>query len=471
MRTFVAGATGVIGLPTVERLVAAGHEVTAVGRSAAAADALRALGATPVAVDLFDPTALRDAVDGHDAVVNLATSIPLGTAATRRESWALNDRLRTEASANLVDAALAAGASVYVQESVAFFYEDRGSAWIDESVPLRRTPFTPAIAAAEANAGRFTAAGGRGVVLRFGGLFDARSAHTQQLLRAARTGVSLDVGVHDAYFPTVAAADAASAVVAALEEAPAGTYNVVDDLPMTHRQQTAVWAEVLGRPVRRLPVAVTRAAPLLAPLTSTSMRVSNRRLREATSWRPASPTLRETLTSIVGTSGGAPRRRLPGAARAGLVVLLLTGLGGGLWAQLSPSSFFTDFPLGRGWVAADGPYNEHLVRDYGGLNLALAVVTWAALRSRRSAHATTVALAWLAFAIPHFTYHLHHLDLYDGIDVAGNVVGTASTAVAALAVLATATRRPGRRVAAEPPTPPRVAQRPDREEPLVPLGT
>jgi hypothetical protein len=86
-------------------------------------------------------------------------------------------------------------------------------------------------------------------------------------------------------------------------------------------------------------------------------------------------------------------------------------------------------------VAPDGPYNEHLVRDFGGLNLALAVVTAAALASRRASMATTVALAWLAYGIPHFTYHLHHLDLYDGIDVVGNVVGTFSTVGAALLVL------------------------------------
>ena len=129
-------------------------------------------------------------------------------------------------------------------------------------------------------------------------------------------------------------------------------------------------------------------------------------------------------------------------ARAGLVVLLLVGLSVGLWAQLASSSFFDDFPLGRGWVAADGPDNEHLVRDSGGMNLALAIVTWGALRSARSSQVVITALAWLAFAVPHLTSHLHHLDLYDGIDVAGDVVGTGGTAVVALVVPASAWRRP-----------------------------
>ena len=145
-------------------------------------------------------------------------------------------------------------------------------------------------------------------------------------------------------------------------------------------------------------------------------------------------------------------RPSPPWARAGLVVLLVVGLGVGLWAQLAPSSFFADFPLGRGWVAADGPYNEHLVRDFGGLNLALAIVTWGALRSGRSFQVMITALAWLAFAIPHFTYHLHHLDVYDGIDVIGNVIGTGGTAGAALVVLASAWRH--RRTPAAPAAPP-----------------
>ena len=150
-------------------------------------------------------------------------------------------------------------------------------------------------------------------------------------------------------------------------------------------------------------------------------------------------------TFVTGRSGGpAPAtRRLSAWARAGLLVLLVVGLTSGLWAQLAPSSFFDDFPLGRGWVAADGPYNEHLVRDFGGLHLALAIVTWGALRSARSSQAVVTALAWLAFAVPHVTYHLHHLDLYAGIDVAGNIIGTGGTAGAALLVLASAWRRPG----------------------------
>ena len=70
MKVFVTGATGVIGTRAVPALVAAGHEVTAVARGEAKADLVRSLGAVPVAVDLFDATAVKGAVAGHDADVN-----------------------------------------------------------------------------------------------------------------------------------------------------------------------------------------------------------------------------------------------------------------------------------------------------------------------------------------------------------------------------------------------------------------
>ena len=55
MKVFVAGATGVLGRATVPRLVAAGHDVRGAARSPEKADQLRAQGAEPVTVDLFDP--------------------------------------------------------------------------------------------------------------------------------------------------------------------------------------------------------------------------------------------------------------------------------------------------------------------------------------------------------------------------------------------------------------------------------
>jgi uncharacterized protein YbjT (DUF2867 family) len=107
MKVFLAGGTGVVGRPALAALVADGHDVTAVARGDAKAALVEGLGGTPVAVDLFDPHAVEVAVAGHEAVVNLATHIPPLGRMARKRAWAVNTRLRTEASRALVDAALA----------------------------------------------------------------------------------------------------------------------------------------------------------------------------------------------------------------------------------------------------------------------------------------------------------------------------------------------------------------------------
>jgi hypothetical protein len=113
-----------------------------------------------------------------------------------------------------------------------------------------------------------------------------------------------------------------------------------------------------------------------------------------------------------------------------LGLLAGTALLVGVWAQFFPRSFYTSFPsLGGQWVAVDGPYNEHLVRDVGGLNLALAVVTIVALVHRTAVLVRTAALAWIVYSVPHFVYHSAHLDLYDGTETVLLVVSLAMAVV------------------------------------------
>ena len=81
--------------------------------------------------------------------------------------------------------------------------------------------------------------------------------------------------------------------------------------------------------------------------------------------------------------------------RAGLAALALVGLATGVWATLSPARSTTTSPAAGAWVAADGPYNEHLVRDFGSLNLALAAVTIMALVTLGRAVVIAAAVAWL----------------------------------------------------------------------------
>jgi hypothetical protein len=78
---------------------------------------------------------------------------------------------------------------------------------------------------------------------------------------------------------------------------------------------------------------------------------------------------------------------------------VLTGLAIGLWPLLDPPGFYADFPGGpwHGWVAMDGPYNEHLIRDFAGLNLAVAAVAIGSAALGGTAHARLVGVALLLF--------------------------------------------------------------------------
>jgi nucleoside-diphosphate-sugar epimerase len=440
MRVFVAGATGVAGRRAVAQLVAAGHEVTGIARTPEKEARLRALGARPVGVSLFDPGALRAAVAGHDAVVNLATKIPPLAKAARAAAWAENERIRREASGHLVDAAIAAGAKVFVQESLAFLYGEHGDEWVDAATtPWHPSQFTEAMGVAEANAARFTEHGGRGVVLRFGRFYAPDSDQMRTIVQAARRGIALDFGTRDAYAPAIDADDVATAVVAALD-APAGTYDVVDDEPLTRAEHDRALATAVGRRrLRRLPGWMT---PKKAAHLGASQRVSNRRFREATGWAPSSPSMREGFAKLVARLQVQPA--LGGGVRAVLWVLALSALVLGAQATFMPRAFYDDFPLGRGWVAADGPYNEHLLRDFGALQLALFVMLAGALWQSTRTAARVAGIATLVFAVPHFAYHAAHLEPYGTADQVGNVVTLASMVVGGLFVVVFANRTAAR---------------------------
>jgi len=298
---FVAGATGVLGRRAVARLVESGHAVTGVARTGEKADLLRSAGVRPVRVDLFDRPAVKGAVEGHDVVVNLATHIPPMSKAALPGAWNENNRIRSEASSNLVDAALAAGAGRYVQESIAFMYPDSGDAWVDEDTPLDPPKLGESVLVAEAQARRFTASGGVGVVLRFGQFYAAEAVHTVAMVKAARKRVAPALGPKEGYLATIAADDAAAAVVAALD-APAGTYNVVDDEPMTRAEFAEAVARVLGtKPPRTLPAALARLGGENGRFYVRSQRVTNRRFKDATGWAPRFPSAAEGWAAMAPT--------------------------------------------------------------------------------------------------------------------------------------------------------------------------
>jgi hypothetical protein len=158
---------------------------------------------------------------------------------------------------------------------------------------------------------------------------------------------------------------------------------------------------------------------------------------------------------------GASRSRRSRVARALLGVLTLIGAAVGGWAEVGPVSFYRSFPgFGRHWLPPLGPYNEHLVRDFGALNLGLAAAALvAAITLTRSATATAAA-AWLVYSVPHLAFHAAHggpFDVGDDIAVLATLAAAAAAAAAAWWLVATS------------PSVPEAGSRPEREvEPRIP---
>jgi nucleoside-diphosphate-sugar epimerase len=121
VRIFLAGATGVIGVRLVPLLAEAGHQVVGMTRSPAKVDELRALGAEPVVCDVYDRDELIRAVVAvrPELLMHQLTDLPdqveeLGAFRER------NNRMRSEGTRNLLDAAAEAGAERFVAQSIAW---------------------------------------------------------------------------------------------------------------------------------------------------------------------------------------------------------------------------------------------------------------------------------------------------------------------------------------------------------------
>jgi nucleoside-diphosphate-sugar epimerase len=197
MRLLITGGTGVLGCALRPLAEAAGHELAMPGHEE---------------LDLFDPAAVADTVGNVDGVLHLATRIRPVEQISQPDAWLENDRLRADASKILVDAAIAAGAAVYVQPTVAFVYPPDGP--VSEDTPVGEVlPLLRSSLAAEQQAERFARAGGRGVVLRFG------------LLDGPGTGNYPPLSDFGA---TLHVSDAGRALLAALS-LPSGIYNVCRD--------------------------------------------------------------------------------------------------------------------------------------------------------------------------------------------------------------------------------------------------
>lgn len=302
MKIYIAGASGAIGRPLIRLLVGAGHEV--VGMTRSNADVVRELGAEPAVADAFDRDAVLAAVErsAPDVVVNQLTDLSAPFNPRKYDEWlAGTNRLRSEGTRNLVDAAVAAGAQKFVSQSIAFAYR------MDPGLKTEEAPMIGAAAGAMGTAvtelEQLTLAAPGGIVLRYGFFYGPGTSYTRdgQQAELVRKGQLPVVGGGHGAFPFIHVDDAASATVAAIERGAPGVYNIVDDEPASVATWLPVLAESLGaRAPMRVPRLVGR---LLAGETGTVMMTelrgaSNAKAKQALGWAPRHATWRDGFREL-----------------------------------------------------------------------------------------------------------------------------------------------------------------------------
>ena len=320
MKIFVAGASGVLGRALVPQLVAKGHEVVGMTRSAAKQDLVRSLGARPVVADALDPDAVAGAVAAAEpeVIVHELTALS-GSMSMKdarhpdRSSMAkMTNRLRMEGTDNLLAAGRAAGARRFVAQSFgAFRYARAGGPVLTEAEPLDPNPPAPLRPVVEGllylERAVTTIDWGEGLALRYGGFYGPGTAISRepdaQLAAPIRKRMFPIVGDGGGVLSHVHIDDAATATVAAVERGRPGIYYVVDDEPAPAREWLPVLASALdAKPPRRIPRWLARvAAGEAATLMMTDVRgASNAKAKRELGWQPRYASWRQGFAQGLG---------------------------------------------------------------------------------------------------------------------------------------------------------------------------
>jgi nucleoside-diphosphate-sugar epimerase len=302
MTIFVAGGSGTIGIPLVRALVAGGHQVTALTRSASKRDRLRALGAGVAVADALDREALIAALAAARPthVIHQLTALPPGGPRRSSDLDATN-RLRIDGTRHLLEAAIHVHARRFIVGSFAMLSprgpaSDAGhDAGSDAAAEAVRSMERQVLEATERRAIE-------GVILRYGMFYGLDAPSTVTMIEMVRKRRLPVVRGDAGQLPLIHVEDAVSATVRALDHGPAGaTYDIVDDRAASLTEIVEAIAEFTGSaaPIR-VPACLPRlVAPYMARMTSMRMPLSNAQAKAELDWRLRYSTLRDGLAQLV----------------------------------------------------------------------------------------------------------------------------------------------------------------------------
>jgi nucleoside-diphosphate-sugar epimerase len=319
MRVLVTGGSGALGRRLLPALREAGHEVVATSRSAAGAERIRALGAAPLELDLFDRDAVRGAVLDvqPDAIVHEATALAGATDYKHFDrTFRTTNRLRTEGTDNLLAAAREADVGRFLAQSYAGWpYARDGVPVKDEDAPLDPDPPAPMreTLAAIRHLERVVPEAG-GIVLRYGGFYGDPADVQLAIVRKRQMPV---VGDGGGVWSFVHLDDAAAGTVLALERGAPGIYNLVDDEPAPVREWLPVLAEAAGakRPLH-VPLWLGRllGGEAVVSIMTRVSGASNAKAKRELGWTLSYPSWRTGFAAAY-AGGAAPPAGSPDQAR------------------------------------------------------------------------------------------------------------------------------------------------------------
>ena len=314
MRVFVAGSTGVVGRNLLPLLVESGHEVIALTRSFEKAERLESTGVNAVVADAFDKEGLTKAITkaNPEVIVHELTALDQGVADFKKfdEAFTLTNRLRTDVTDTMLNAARLAGAHrIIVQSFCGWPFAREGGPVKSEEDRLDPHPtgsFRKTLAAIQYLEETMNKTIDReALVLRYGffygpGTAIARDGPIVELVKKRQFPI---VGDGGGIWSFIHVQDVARATAAAVSNGPPGIYNIVDDEPAP----VSVWLPFLAEAVearspRKVPVWLARfilgdgGVSMMTQIRG----CSNAKAKRELNWQPIYPSWRRGFVEALG---------------------------------------------------------------------------------------------------------------------------------------------------------------------------
>lgn len=287
MQIFITGASGYIGGSVAAALIAAGHSVSGLARSATTAEALSARGITPVRGTLDDTPVLASAAQAADVTIGAANA-------------------DHRASAEAIVTALTGSGKTYLHTSGSSIV---GTPADGEFVPAifdEETPFTPSparVARVAIDTMVRGAQGMRGIVIAPGLIYGrGHGLHPDSvqvpwlIALAKKAGIAKHIGPGENRWANVHIDDLVPLYLLAVAKAPPGGFYFAENGEASMREVCEAISRMLGQGGRTEAMSVAEAAAewgegAARNTMGSNSRVRAKRARADLGWMPSAPSL------------------------------------------------------------------------------------------------------------------------------------------------------------------------------------